>query len=416
MVLLFLVAAGALTVAVLDGLLGEIQGALAYRHAVQALALAEAGAHYAVATINGTGGSAYAGETDRAVTHPTTGQIGLFDVTVRCSDGSVPATPSPCAAAPQPDLRVITSTGFVPNKTTPLGRRTVVVTLRQGSMTSLTFAVCGVDGVTLDRDTATYGNVGSDQNISLKGPPQTEGSLARIYAYNGQAGDATAGGTVSCSGSCGGPYNQVAGTTTNNYPGGRVCPTLPAFSCTPAVDASGDRLNQNSLTISAASGNTVLRDVTMNSNSTLTFETTSASEILEVHFRTLIVGQSSRVRITGPGKVVLHLAGRMEINQGTLFGVDGADADIAPGRLVVESCATDSGTDYAVEFHQTERINGIILAPNGRVQLDQASLSRGAVQARTVGLDRNTQFQFDTTSFAISGGAFNTLISWREQP
>jgi len=297
-----------------------------------------------------------------------------------------------------------------------LGRRTVVVTVRQALLTSLNFGVCGINGVTLDRDTATYGNVGSNLNIALNGPPNTPGSLARIYAYNGQPGNATAGGTVTCSGSCGAPYNQVQGTTTSNYPGGQVCPVLPPISCSPAASASGDRLNQTSLTISAANGNAVLRDVQMQSNSTLTLATTSASEILVVQMRTLTVGQNSRVRLTGAGKVELHMAGIMVINQGTLFGVDSADLDIAPGRFVVESCATDVGTSYAVQFHQTGRINSILLAPNGRVQFDQASLSKGAIQAQSVQFDRNTQFRFDTSSFAISAGAFNTLLTWHEQP
>lgn len=195
-----------------------------------------------------------------------------------------------------------------------------------------------------------------------------------------------------------------------------MCPVLPAFTCAPATDVSGDRLNQTSLTISAAAGNTVLRHVQMEAASTLTFATTSANEILTVQMHTLTVGQSSRVRVTGPGKVVLHLAGRMEVAQGTLFGVDASDGDIAPGRLVLQSCAADAGTDYAVEFHQTGRINAIILAPNGRVQLDQASLSHGAIQARTVEFDRDTEFRYDASGFAISGGAFNTVVSWRERP
>jgi hypothetical protein len=414
-ILLFLIAAGVLAVGLLSSLLGEIQGGFSYRHGVQALAVAEAGIHYAVARINETGGT-YPGEGDRPMVHPVQGTLGVFDVTVRCDDGTVPGNPYPCAVAPRPNERIVTATGYVPNRTRSLGRRTVVVVVRQAMLTSLDFAVCGRDGVTLDRDTDTYGNVGSNANISLQGPPNTPGSLARTYAYGGQPGNATAGGTVTCSGSCGPLYNQVAGVTTSSYPGGQVCPVLPAFTCSPATAASGDRLNQSNLTISAANANTVLRNVTMGSNSTLAFATTSASEILTVHLNTLIVGQNSRVRVTGPGKVVLHMAGRMEIGQGTLFGVDGADDDINPGRFVLQSCSGDDGTDYAVEFHQTGGINAIILAPNGRVQLDQASLSNGAIQSRTVQFDRDTQFRYDTTGFAIGGGAFNTLTSWREQP
>ncbi len=416
MILLFIVAAGVLTVGLLGSLMGEIQGGFSYRHGVKALAVAEAGIHYAVARINESGGSAYPGENGRQMTHPIQGALGVFDVAVRCSNGTVPGSPNPCAVAPQPNVRVITSTGFVPNSARALGRRTVVAVVRQAMLTSLDFAVCGRDGVTLDRDTSLYGNTGSNGNIALYGPPATPGSLARTYAYGGQPGNAVAGGAVTCSGSCGPPYNQVAGTATSNYPGGEVCPVLPAFTCSPATAASGDRLNQANLTISAANANTVLRNVTMGANSTLTFATTSASEILTVHLNTLIVGRDSRVRVTGPGKVVLHLAGRMEIGQRTLFGVDGANANIDPGRFVLQSCASDVGNDYAVEFNQTGAINAIILAPNGRVQLDQANLSNGAIQAQRVQFDRGTDFRYNDTGFAISGGAFNTLTSWREQP
>lgn len=416
MILLFLIAAGVLTVGLLSSLLGEIQGGFSYRHGVQALAVAEAGIHYAVAKVNESGGSAYPGESNRQMVHPIQGTLGVFDVSVRCSDNTVPGSPNPCATAPRPNERIITATGFVPDSARSLGRRTVVVVMRQALLTSLDFAVCGRDGVTLDRDTETHGNVGSNANISLLGPPSTPGSLARTFAYGGQPGNATAGGSVTCSGSCGPAYNQVAGVTTSNYPGAQVCPVLPVFTCNPETAASGDRLKQSNLTISAANANTVLRNVEMEANSTLAFATTSASEILTVQLNTLIVGQNSRVRVTGPGKVVLHLAGRMEIGQGTLFGVDGANANINPGRFVLQSCSGDVGTDYAVEFHQTGGINAIILAPNGRVQLDQASLSNGAIQSRTVQFDRDTEFRYNTTGFAIGGGAFNTLTSWREQP
>ncbi|MDQ7840571.1 MAG: hypothetical protein RDU83_06020 [bacterium] len=414
MILLFLIAAGVLTVGLLSSLLGEIQGGFSYRHGVQALAVAEAGIHFAVARINETGGT-YPGESNRQMVHPTQGVLGVFDVEVRCSNGTVPGSPNPCAVAPQPNERIVSAIGFVPDRTRSLGRRTVVIVLRQAMLTSLDFAVCGRDGVTLDRDTDTYGNVGSNANISLLGPPTTPGSLARTYAYGGQPGNATAGGTVTCSGSCGPVYNQVAGVTTEKYPGGQVCPPLPDFTCSPAAGASGD-LNQSNLTISAANANTVLRDVEMEANSTLTFATTSASEILTVHLNTLIVGRDSWVRVTGPGKIVLHMAGRMEIGQRTFFGVDGANDNIDPGRFVLQSCSSDVGTDYAVEFHQTGGINAIILAPNGRVQLDQASLSNGAIQSRSVQFDQATKFTYNTTGFAIGGGAFNTLTSWREQP
>lgn len=409
MVLLFLMAAGVLTVAILDSLLGEIQGAISYRYAVQALGAAEAGVHYGTAMINGSGGSGYTGETDRVLTHPIQGQVGLFDVGVRCSDATVPANPNPCVGAPQPSVRVITSTGFVPTRALSLGRRTVVAVIRENVITSLDFAVCGIDGVTFDRDTVTRGNVGSNANISLLGPA---GSYARTLPLPGQAGDATAGGIVTCSGSCGPPISQVAGTTTSNFPGGQVCPVLPAFSCNPGTTD----VTTSPLTISAANGNTSLRDVTLGSSSTLTFATTTVTEVLTVQMRNLTIGQLSRVRVTGPGRVVLHTAGPMQVNQGTLFGVDASDADIPPGNLLVRSCSADSGTDFAVEFHQTGAINAIILAPNGRVQLDRANLSNGAIQSRTVQFDQNTNFTYNNTNLAVGSGVFGTLTSWREQP
>ena len=412
MVLVLMVATAVMSVAVLNNLLGEIQGAFSYRYAVSALGAAEAGVHYAAARINGTGGPAYPGETDRVLTHPTLGNIGIFDVAVRCFNGTVPSNPDPCATSPQPTARALTSTGFVPNKTLSLGRRTVVAIVRETLLTSLQYAVCGIDGVTLNSGTVTRGNVGSNQNISLTGPA---GNRARTEAYAGQPGDATAGGTVTCSGSCGAPQFQVAGTTTSNYPGGQVCPVLPAFTCTPgSTDFTGG--SGSSLTVSAANGNTSLRDVTLGSGSTLTLETATPTEVLTVQMRTLLIGQNSRVRVTGPGRVVLRLAGRMEVNQGTLFGVDASNASIPPGNFTVRSCSGDSGTDYAVEFHQTGTINAVILAPNGRVQLDQSALSNGAIQSRTVQFDQNTNFSYNNSNLSVGSGVFNTLTSWREQP
>ncbi len=415
-VLLFLVAAGVLAAGLLSSLMGEIQGTVSYRHAVGALSTAEAGIHYAVARINATGGSTFTGEANQQINHPTQGRTGVFDVSVRCSDGTtLPAAPNPCAAAAQPNVRVITSTGYVPSKALSLGRRTVAAVIRQETLTSLDFAVCGRDGVTLDRDTNTYGSVGSNLNIALYGPPTTPGSLARTHVWGAQRGDATAGGSVTCSGSCGPPYSQVAGVTTPNYPG-QVCPELPPFFCSPSTESSGDRLRQTNLTISAAAGNTVLRNVQMEANSVLNFATTSDSEVLTVHMNTLIVGRNSRVRVTGPGKVLLYMAGRTEVGQGSLFGVNATDNNIPPGRLVMQSCASDSGTDYAIEFHQTGAINAVFFAPNGQVQLDQASLSSGAIHSRLVRFDQGTRFSYDTTGFAISAGKFNTLTSWRELP
>ncbi len=412
MVLVVMVAAGVMSAAILNNLLGEIQGAFSYRYAVSALGAAEAGVHYAAARINGTGGPAYPGETDRVLTHPTLGNMGIFDVAVRCFDGTVPSSPNPCATSPQPTARVLTSTGFVPNKTTSLGRRAVVAMVRETLIMSLDFAVCGINGVTMDRDTTTRGNVGSNQNISLLGPG---GSAARTLAWGGQPGNATAGGTVTCSQGCGAPAFQVAGTATSNYPGGQVCPVLPAFTCTPGTtDFTGG--SGSSLTVSAANGNTSLRDVTLGSSSTLTFETASPTEVLTVQMRTLLIGQNGRVRVTGPGRVVLRLAGRMEVNQDTLFGVDASNANIPPGNLTVRSCSVDSGTDYAVEFHRTGTINAVILAPNGQVQLDQSALSNGAIQSLTVQFDQNTNFSYNNNNLAIGSGVFNTLTSWREQP
>ncbi|MGQ0548081.1 MAG: DUF7305 domain-containing protein [Armatimonadota bacterium] len=415
MVVVLMVAAGVLTVAVLNNLLGEIQGAFSFRHAVQALGAAEAGVHYAAAEINGTGGPAYTGETDRVMTHPTLGTIGIFDVAVRCFDNSVPANPSPCSTSPQPNTRTITATGYVPNKTTTSGRRTVVATVRQQTLTNLDYAVCGMDGVTLDAGTTTAGNVGSNQNIGLFGPSGIPGGMARIIVTATQPGNATAGGTVTCSQSCGAPQWQVAGTTTNSFPGGQVCPVLPPFTASPGT--SDVTMGANStLTISVANGNTALRDVNLGRDSNLIFATTSATENLVVHMNTLIIGRNSYVRVTGAGRVSLYMAGRMQLDQGTRYGIDASGNDIDPGRLTVYSTSGDIGTDYAVEFHQTGRINGIFVAPNGRVQLDRAANSQGAILARLVQFDQNTIFTVNTTGLLISGGSFNILTAWREQP
>ena len=142
----------------------------------------------------------------------------------------------------------------------------------------------------------------------------------------------------------------------------------------------------------------------------------SASEILTVQMNTLTIGQNSRVAVTGPGKVDLHMAGRMFIDVGTLWGVDPSGVSIAPGQFVLRSCASDANGLPAVVFHQTARINGILLAPNGTVLLHNASLSRGAVLSRAVQINQGTDFTYDTTGLAISSGPWNTLTSWREQP
>lgn len=137
---------------VVGALLGFVsQNVVATRKALakeQALQLADAGIDKAVWQLNQTAG-AYAGETDSLLA------TGVFDVSVTNISGS---------------LKEITSTGYVPNKTTPSATSQVKVRISIGTtLVSFNYGMhIGAGGLLMENTSKIIGSVYSNGNIDSK--------------------------------------------------------------------------------------------------------------------------------------------------------------------------------------------------------------------------------------------------------
>src|SRR5262249_30254022 len=112
-------------------LLGEVQGGYGYTEAVGAVSVAEAGLHWGGTKLTGSlpATVGYAGDLNQTLLAAGGQTAGVFDVTVRCADGSAVSTG--CAAAP--NNRLIRAVGYVPSKTGALGQRTVQAFVSQNT-------------------------------------------------------------------------------------------------------------------------------------------------------------------------------------------------------------------------------------------------------------------------------------------
>src|SRR5262249_29202243 len=108
----------------MSSLLGELQGSYGYTQAVSAVSVAEAGLHWGGAKLTGsfTVTEAYAGDLNQTLLSAGGQTAGVFDVTVKCADGTAVSI-NGCAASP--NNRLIRAVGYVPSKTGALGQRTV---------------------------------------------------------------------------------------------------------------------------------------------------------------------------------------------------------------------------------------------------------------------------------------------------
>jgi hypothetical protein len=397
-------------------LLGEVQGEIGSRQSVAALAVAEAGANWAGNKLAGPNPGWYTGDTGQVVQDADGVQVGVFDVSVTCTDGSAVSTGCPA----QPLSRLIASTGYVPNKTLALGKRTIqIVASTSSSPVNFNNAVCVYQGLNFDQGVTIRGNIGSEgaatPDITLLGP---SGNAASVIAGGGQPGNAYAVSTVSCSQGC---ASQIAGSVNNNQASGTICPSRAAvagsFSC---PVGAGDITS--STTISVANGNTSLQNINVGSGSTITFATTGPSDVLRVNANAVTAGQGSTFVITGGGSVVLTLAGDMRINQNSLFGADSSNNLLPAGRFEVESCSTDTGTTKtgtpaAVQFDQGTQISAAFIVPNGSVDWNQAQTSNAVILANNAQFDKGTQFSFDGSANNVLWGAgAKKLTSWEDLP
>lgn len=385
-------------------LLGEVQGGYGYTEAVGAVSVAEAGLHWGGTKLTGSFAATmgYAGDLNQTLLAAGGQTAGVFDVTVRCADGSAVSTG--CAAAP--NKRLIRAVGYVPSKTGALGQRTVQALVSQN--TFFNKAICAYTSVTFSQGVTVQGDVGSEGSASLQGP---SGSAAQIQPAPGnvEPGSLYAVGAISCSQGC---SNQVAGTVNPNQTPGSVCPNktqvFNSYACAPgSTPYSG-----SALAIPAAG--TSFSTVSIASGGTVTFVTTGPTNVLTVNVGSITAGSNTQFIVQGGGSVVLNVQSQLTVGQGSFFGVDGSGNVLPADHLIVQSCNTGNPTP-AVWFNQTGKLSGVFIVPNGDVKMDQAQLSDGAVLANNITFDQSTGFGFDASATAIGFG-FNKLVSWQDVP
>lgn len=389
-------------------LFGEIQGESGYNQATNALAVAEAGVHWAGNKLGGAGAPSYAGDSNQTVQGAGGQQVGMFDVIVTCADGS---SVSAGWCKTQSAARLITSTGYTPSKTPALGLRKVQMQVTQITLPP-TIAVCGYNSVALQPSTVTSGNVGSEGSAN---PDMIFQSGAIVQAGGGQSGSVF---TVT-SPNCGACTGQVAGTVNPSQAPGSICPdrttVVNSFTCAPGTtDWPGGDLTING-------SNNSWHNITMNSN-TLTFDTTGRSSPLVVQVNNLIAtGPGNTVVIKGGGVVKLIVNNQMFFGPSSVFGLDFASGTLVPASsMVVESCGTGtilSGTPAVLFNPGSQLVSGFFIAPNGDVQTNPSSGSQGAVLALDIQFNPGTNFAYDPSVQNVGLSlAFNKLVSWQDIP
>ena len=439
------------------GVMGIVQGDLAagirQQQAMQVFNTAEAGIHYAIARMQTAGAQSYAGETVGITDGATV--IGQAAVVVQCLDGT---TPTGTGCATNGSLRRVRSTGSL----AVAGPQRLVVAIVEGTTSpTSSYAICGYDGVNLDQGVTVYGDVGTNQNLSLArgGTPSricnsTPGGAcaapvpAPPFAYSGSS---YAVGTITCAGgSCN--STQIEGTIAPNQPAGSVCPTV---TLTPPSGPGTTNLTVpagSTVTVDAATnyGNVVLSSPgggagcpPVGSVATLVIDSgNDPTATVTIRVRTLWVGRCARVVITGVGKVALWLlepttvpAGNarqaLKTEQQSVFGSTAIGAPAVPiegGRFTINvmsskpvadagDCLDGGAACAAVHFNRSGTISGTFVIPYGGFELDQAQLTNGAVLAQQIQFDRDTTFYYDPTSqigsMVVSN--FNRLRSWKDQ-
>ncbi len=405
LIILIITTTGAI---LLTSLFGEIQGESGYNQATGALALGEAGSHWAVNKMTGTSPvtEVYGGDSNQSVQGASGQSVGVFDVTVTCANGAAVSTGCPV----QPGQRLVRATGYVPSKTTALGQRTVQALVAQNTFYNKT--LCAYTNVNIDQGVTVQGDVGSEgmtiPDLSLQGPWSNPGRIQPAPG-NVQPGNAYAVGTVSCSVGC---STQVAGTVNQSQAPGTICPNRTQVSSSYTCVPGSATLSGGPVTIS--SSNNSLSTVTLGAGGTVTFQTAGPTDILTVNVGTITAGQNTWFIIQGGGYVQLNVASQLTVGQGSFFGVDGSGNVLPANHLVVRSCNTGTPSP-AIWFNQTGKLSAVIIAPYGNVQMDQAQNSQGAVLANNIQFDQGTTLAFDASASAIGFG-FNKLLSWQDVP
>ncbi len=388
-------------------LLGEVQGEIGARQSVAALGVAEAGVNWAGNKLGGAGAPTYAGNTNQAANTADGTQVGVFDVSVTCLDGSAVST----VCATQGNFRQITSTGYLPTKSLALGKRQIQIVTQETVYQNMNFALCAYNLVAMQPSNTVQGDVGSEGVVT---PDLVMAPGAAVQAGGGLPGNITMVTTASC-GTCSG---QVAGSVNPNAAAGTVCPNKTnvanAYACTPGTtDWPGGDLTINS-------ANASWRNITLSSN-TVTFDTTGLTAPLVVQVNSInAIGPNNSFLIKGGGRVQLIVNGTTTVGPSSVFGADAATRSlVSASSLLLESCSSiNTGSPVDIFFGPKGSISAVFVDPNGFLTLNPMNTFQGSVLAGTIQMQPKAGYTYDSSAqnIGFGNGVFTKLVSWQDVP
>jgi len=348
------------------------------RKRLQAFHLAEAGAEWAIAKLNGNG--AYAG---------TGGEeplgVGAYMVEV-----SVPVA--------NPAQRLITATGCVYDCGTPSSARAQVEVVVEEEASPFQFAMLGMDFVNLDNRVVvdSYDSALGDYD------PDTAGAEGHIHSNgnitlltnNTVKGNAQAGGTVSC-----GNGSQIGDPPDPTpHPCGSVTELVPAVNFN-VVDTSHTTPNDNSTGIFPAEAyDPSTHDLTVGPGETVTLYAGT------YYFNEIAVESNATLDVTGP--VTIYMTGKFNAQGGAEI-----NASKIPTNLLIFS--SGSGMNVIELDAGTGWFYGAVYLLNGEFDIDTSDWKfYGSVIAKEVDIDDDVEVHYDV---ALARAKFRPVAgTWRE--
>ncbi len=364
------------------------------RKRLQAFHLAEAGAEWAIATLNLDGG--YGGTTKDQPLGPdgASDPIGTYSVTV---------CPPVCAGAPpgSPTQRIITATGCVYDCGTPSSARAQVEVVVEEEASPFQFAMLGMESVNLDDRVvvdsydSTLGDYDSD-TAGAEGHIHSNGDII-LRKDNTVNGNAQAGG----SGSCGGG-NQIGDPL-------QPCdPVDPADSITEGVspvtvvtDISYPAYNSDPAGISPPGAyDTSTYDLTVNPDQIVTLDPGTYS------FNRITLGTNATLDVTGP--VTIYMTGKFNAQGGA--EINASEIPTTTNLLIFSSV---SGVDAIKMEKGGGKFYGAIYARDGEVEFNGGGWKiYGAILADKIRIKNDARFHYDV---ALARAKFRPSAgTWRE--
>jgi hypothetical protein len=394
-----LIAAVTLTVMALTS--SSTAAGVRQQQAVQVFNIAEAGVHYAIATLEGPGAGSYAGGTLPVMSGSTV--LGTAAITVNCADtGAAP----PCSGANAAYRRIV-SVGTLP---VAGPTRTIVAILQATTGTS--YAYCAYQGFTGQSMNVASGDIGSNGNITLQsssigGSIRNDGS--QILQNTTAAGSAQANSTITCQ-SCtvSGGMVPFAGLPT-------VC---PGVSVGPFAPGSGSVTvmpgNTLTLTSSGAYGDITLMSGSCPNYTNLVLQAGGAGTTTVIQANSITMQNCSRVQVSGAGAVTLLLgsAGTGLTVQGGRFGAGSADTYASPQRVPAGQLTVQA--NGGVTLQSPDYVSATFLVPNGTFIAQTANNVYGAIVTKTTIIQSSFGLAYDPS--ATTGYSnFSQLRSWKDK-